>query len=138
MTSIDLPATSSHPDAQSCPREVTRTLTSCPADAVAPDTGGIHPDEVRRYPLDPRLESGIDFPQPMYKLLAAIPQDLIPPGVQSVPPNTVSVLMANRGFIEACPVGCKRCPDQRVHLAWGARVRPVYVRETVLGCSWTG
>src|SRR5882762_2906768 len=24
--------------------------------AVAPDTGGIHPDEVRRHPLDPRLE----------------------------------------------------------------------------------
>ena len=33
---------------------------SCPAGAVAPDAGGIHSDEVRRYPLDPRLEPGID------------------------------------------------------------------------------
>src|SRR5690242_3678379 len=39
---------------------VTLPLASCPADAVAPDTGGIHPDEVRGYPLDPRLEPGTD------------------------------------------------------------------------------
>ncbi len=35
-------------------------LASCPADAVAPAAGGIHSDEVRRYPLDPRLKPGID------------------------------------------------------------------------------
>src|SRR5215472_4809660 len=35
-------------------------LTSCRADAYAKDSGGTHPDEVRRYILDPRLEPGID------------------------------------------------------------------------------
>jgi hypothetical protein len=35
-------------------------LALCLASAGAPDTGGIYPDEVRRYPLDPRLETGID------------------------------------------------------------------------------
>jgi hypothetical protein len=35
-------------------------LASCPAGAVAPDAGGIHSDEVRRYPLDPRLQPSID------------------------------------------------------------------------------
>ena len=38
----------------------TPLLTSCLADAYAKDTGGTHPDEVRRYILDPRLEPGID------------------------------------------------------------------------------
>src|SRR5580658_10557428 len=37
-----------------------RTLASWPAAADAPDTGGIHPDEVGGYSLDPRLEPGID------------------------------------------------------------------------------
>src|SRR5215472_3082763 len=35
-------------------------LTSCLADAYAKDTGGTHPDEMRRYILDPRIEPGID------------------------------------------------------------------------------
>src|SRR5689334_12340017 len=41
-------------------REAMPPLTSCLAGAGAPDTGGIHPDEVRRHPLDPRLEPGVD------------------------------------------------------------------------------
>src|SRR5262245_64993245 len=39
---------------------VTPLLASCRADAYAKDTCGTHPDEVRRYILDPRLEPGID------------------------------------------------------------------------------
>ena len=39
---------------------VTPLVTSCLADADAKDTGGTHPDEVRRYILDPRLKPGID------------------------------------------------------------------------------
>jgi hypothetical protein len=30
------------------------------AGAVAPDMGGIHPDEMRRHPVNPRLQPGID------------------------------------------------------------------------------
>src|SRR6185437_14485793 len=60
MTVNDRRATGLHPDAQPCSREVIPPLASCPAGAAAEDTGGIHPDEVRRNPLDPRLEPGID------------------------------------------------------------------------------
>src|SRR5262249_60413789 len=35
-------------------------LRSCLADAYAEDSGGSHPDVVRRYFCDPRLEPGID------------------------------------------------------------------------------
>ena len=39
---------------------VYRKLASCPAGAAAaPDKGGIHPDKVRGYLLDPRLELGV-------------------------------------------------------------------------------
>ena len=41
--------------AQRCSREAFRVGALCPAGAVSPHAGGIHPDEVRRYPLDPRL-----------------------------------------------------------------------------------
>jgi hypothetical protein len=39
---------------------VTLPRASSPEDAVAPHTGGGHPDEVRRHPLDPRLKPGAD------------------------------------------------------------------------------
>src|SRR6516164_3726902 len=39
---------------------VTPPLASSPADAVAPDTGGVHPDVVPRYVLDPWLKPGVD------------------------------------------------------------------------------
>src|SRR5580704_8291131 len=41
-------------------RGVAVSLASCPGRAAAPYTGGIHSDEVWRYPVDPRLEPGID------------------------------------------------------------------------------
>src|SRR6516164_3754106 len=34
--------------------------TSCPENAVAPHAGGVHPDEMRRHPLNPRLKPGAD------------------------------------------------------------------------------
>src|SRR5690348_13720130 len=52
MTSRHQRVSSSTPD--------TPLLTSCRADAYAIDICGAHPDEVRRYILDPRLEPGID------------------------------------------------------------------------------
>src|SRR5689334_20004 len=52
MTSRHQRVSSSTPD--------TPLLTSCRADAYAIDICGTHPDEVRRYVLDPRLEPGID------------------------------------------------------------------------------
>jgi hypothetical protein len=39
---------------------LTLPLASCPENAVAPRTGGVHPDEVRRHTLDPRLKPGAD------------------------------------------------------------------------------
>ena len=39
---------------------VTPLLTSRRADAYAKDSYVTHPDEVRRYILDPRLEPGVD------------------------------------------------------------------------------
>ncbi len=52
-----------------------------------------------------RLESEVDFPQAMYEPLAAISQNLILPGVETVPQNTISILKANRRFIEAYMLG---------------------------------
>jgi hypothetical protein len=51
------------------------------------------------------LESEVEFPQPMYEPLAAISQDLILPGVETVPMNTISLLQTNRRFIEAYFMG---------------------------------
>ena len=64
MRHLRLPMTSRHqrvsnqPPVSSTP--VTPLLTSCRADAYAIDICGTHPDEVRRYILDPRFEPGID------------------------------------------------------------------------------
>src|SRR5689334_14788169 len=39
--------------------EVTPSLASCLAETLAPDTDGIHPDEVLGFALDPRLEADV-------------------------------------------------------------------------------
>jgi hypothetical protein len=46
-----------------------------------------------------------DFPQPMYEALRDISQELILPGIETVPQNTVAVLKTNRRFVEAYLIG---------------------------------
>jgi hypothetical protein len=45
------------------------------------------------------------FPQPMFEPLRAVSQDLVLPGAEHVPPDTVGVVVANARFIEAYMVG---------------------------------
>lgn len=57
-----------------------------------------------------RNDSGIimahpTFPQPMYKFLQDISQDLLLPGIEKIPPNTIGLLKTNRRFIEAYMCG---------------------------------
>jgi hypothetical protein len=55
-------------------------------------------------PLEPVMAAP-EFAQPMSQPLAELSQDWLLPGLQSVPPNTVSLLKTNQPFIEAFMVG---------------------------------
>ena len=45
------------------------------------------------------------FPQPMYKFLQDISQELLLPGIEKIPQNTIGLLKTNRRFIEAYMCG---------------------------------
>lgn len=45
------------------------------------------------------------FPQPMYESLRALSQDLLLPGAEHIPPDTVGLVVGNPRFIEAYMVG---------------------------------
>jgi hypothetical protein len=47
-----------------------------------------------------------EFPNPMYEPLAQIAQDLVLPGIATVPQNTLALLKINMRFVEAYMVGC--------------------------------
>jgi hypothetical protein len=85
----------------------------------------------QRAPLE-RIESDVEFPQPMYEPLAAISQDLILPGVQTVPPNTVSILQTNRRFLESYMLGLNDALSGEV--LW--RGAPVYLWTTYFRQFW--
>jgi hypothetical protein len=55
-------------------------------------------------PLEP-IMAGPQFPQPMSEALIELSQDWLLPGLEQVPPNTVSLLRTNRRFVEAFMVG---------------------------------
>lgn len=55
-------------------------------------------------PLEPVLAAP-GFPQPMSEALIELSQDWLLPGLERVPPNTVSLLRTNRRFVEAFMVG---------------------------------
>lgn len=55
-------------------------------------------------PLEPILDAP-DFPQPMYEALRDLSQDLLFPGLDHVPPNTVTLLETNSKFVESFLVG---------------------------------
>jgi hypothetical protein len=63
------------------------------------DASGWNLDE-----LEP-IMAAPDFPQPMYKALADLSQDFLLPGLEHVPPNTITGLVTNPRFIEAFMVG---------------------------------
>ena len=44
-----------------------------------------------------------DFPQPMYEAVRDLSQDFLFPGLEQVPPNTVTLLETNAAFVEAVP-----------------------------------
>jgi hypothetical protein len=60
--------------------------------------------EAQADPLEPILDAP-SFPQPMYEALRDLSQDTLFPGLENVPPNTVTVLETNPAFIEAFLVG---------------------------------
>jgi hypothetical protein len=80
-----------------------------------------------------RLESEVEFPQPMYEPLAAISQDLILPGVETVPQNTISILKTNRRFIEDYMLGLNDSLTSEI--IW--RGAPVYVWTTYFRQFWS-
>ena len=47
----------------------------------------------------------LDFPQPMYEALRDISQDLLLPGLEKIPPNTVTLLETNPEFVESYLIG---------------------------------
>ena len=63
--------------------------------------GGTEP---RADPLEPILDAP-DFPQPMYEALRDLSQDFLFPGLEQVPPNTVTLLETNPKFVESFLVG---------------------------------
>ena len=54
--------------------------------------------------LEPILDAP-DFPQPMYEAVRDLSQDFLFPGLEHVPPNTVTLLQTNPKFVESFLVG---------------------------------
>ena len=82
-------------------------------------------------PLEPIMDAP-DFPQPMYEALRDLSQDYLFPGLDKVPPNTVSLLMTNPEFVESFLVGLN---DEMSHeLLW--RNYPTDQRGTYFRQFW--
>jgi hypothetical protein len=76
-------------------------------------------------PLGPLVASA-DLPQPMYVPLREISQDLILPGVEKVPQNTLGLLLTNTRFVESYMVGVNH--SLTAELRW--RSAPTGMRTT--------
>jgi hypothetical protein len=55
-------------------------------------------------PIEP-IMAAPEFPQPMYEPLRDISQEMLLPGLDAIPPDTVSLLEEDRSFIESYMVG---------------------------------
>jgi hypothetical protein len=89
-------------------------------------------DRVRRWPGDPLepIMAAPEFPQPMYEPLRDLSQDWLLPGLDQVPPNTVSLLETNQAFIEAYMVGLSH--EMARELRWNefpTDLRGTYFRQ---------
>jgi hypothetical protein len=69
------------------------------ASLVMPDDAATSGD-----PLEPVLDAP-HFPQPMYEALRDLSQDFLFPGLEHVPPNTITLLETNPQFVESFMVG---------------------------------
>lgn len=92
---------------------------------------GTTSDEVTADPLRPVVRR-ITFPQPSYELLRRVSQEYIVPGVEHIPPDTMTLLRANPAFIEAFLVGLNH--ELSRELLW--REVPVDLRTTWFRQFW--
>jgi hypothetical protein len=73
-----------------------------------------------------------EFPTPMYKALAELSRDLLLPGLEHVPPNTIALLETNAKFVEAYMVGLNH--EMSRELLW--REYPTDQRGTYFRQFW--
>jgi hypothetical protein len=80
-------------------------------------------------PLEP-IMAAPEFPQPMYEPLRDLSQDWLLPGLEDVPPNTVTLVETNQAFIEAYMVGLSH--EMARELRWNefpTDLRGTYFRQ---------
>jgi hypothetical protein len=82
-------------------------------------------------PLEPMLAAP-DFPTPLWQSLRAISQQLIAPGLQDIPPESVTVLQTNTRFVNAFMVGANH--ELARQLVW--RHFPTDQRATYFRQFW--
>ncbi|WPB82159.1 DUF3892 domain-containing protein [Archangium violaceum] len=78
---------------------VDNTLARVPAARNTPATREVGADALRP------LLAGVSFPQPTYELLRRISPESVLPGVELIPPDSITLLRANPAFVEAFLVG---------------------------------
>jgi hypothetical protein len=76
-----------------------KTISSRVRSRIQSEDSAVSPD-LSEIPLVP------EFPQPMYLPLSEISNELILPGMATVPQDTIGLLKTNRRFIEAYMCGC--------------------------------
>ncbi len=87
--------------------------------------------DVAQETLDP-IAWAPSFPQPMYEPLRNLSQDMIAPGLNDVPDNTVSLLKTNPRFVEAYMAGLNH--EMARELLW--RGYPTDQRGTYFQSFW--
>src|SRR5262249_27634791 len=84
-------------------------------------------------PLRPILAAP-EFPRPMYEVLRDLSQELLLPGIEHVPPNTITLLETNAKFVESFMVGLNM--EMGRELLW--RGFPTDQRGTYFRQFWDG
>ena len=82
-------------------------------------------------PLEP-IMAAPEFPEPMYEPLRDMSQDWLLPGLEHVPPNTITVLETNARFVESYMVGLNH--EMARELLW--REYPTDQRGTCFRQFW--
>lgn len=84
-----------------------RIQAVAPAEATGTQSArsGTEPAPPPGEALEPLLMPPPEFPRPMYEALRDLSQDLLLPGLEHVPPETVTLLETNPQFVEAFMVG---------------------------------
>jgi hypothetical protein len=113
-------------------------VTLPPAVTTSP-SGGAEPEETApTIPEAPGSEGGSlpgpSFPQPMYEFLRDIAPELLLPGLELIPADSVTLLETNPAFIEAFMVGLNH--EMSRELLW--REYPSDLRGTCFRRFWGG